>query len=156
MFKLMNYTTEVPAERSIAAIKKLLVEFGANAMMEEYLSDGRIFSIAFKLGTRSYKLPVNYDGIKKVLYANKRQSYRVDSDKKRDEHCYRISWRILHDWIHSQLSLVASGQAAADQVLLPYMFDGKRTLYEAYKQGGLKIEDKRGDERSEPTVYSNA
>lgn len=156
MFKLMNYTTEVPADRSIMAIKKLLVEFGANAIMEEYLSDGKIYSIAFKIGTRSYKLPVNYDGVKRVLFENKR-TRGVDSDRKRDEQSYRVSWRILHDWIHSQLSLVKSGQAMADQVLLPYMmFDGKRTLYEAYKQGGLKIEDKRGDERSEPTVYSNA
>jgi hypothetical protein len=155
MFKLMNYTTEVSADRSIAAIKKLLVEYGASTMMEEYLSDGRIYSIVFKISTRSYKLPVNFDGVKKVMYSGK-QGRGVNSDSKREQQAYRVAWRILHDWVHSQLSLIASGQAAADQVLLPYMFDGKRTLYEAYKQGGLKIEDRRGDDKSEPTVYSNA
>jgi hypothetical protein len=59
--------------------------------------------------------------------------------RNREEQAHRIAWRILKDWIHAQISIVYTGQATPDQIMLPYMYDGKRTLYEAYKDGTLQL-----------------
>lgn len=141
-FKLKNKETEVSAEKSILRIEELLTSFGANAVMKEYSGDGKVRSLSFKLEEKAYKLPVNKEGVYKVLFQNSKQTYRVDGEKNRGERAYRVAWRILKDWLHSQLSITASGQAQPEEVLLPYMFDGKKTLYQAYKDGCLQIEAK--------------
>ena len=38
---LKNYTTGVPADRTILEIERLLADFGASAIMKNYLKDGR-------------------------------------------------------------------------------------------------------------------
>lgn len=137
MFKLKNYTTNVPAGRSIQEVEILLQNFGACAVMKEYLTDGRVNSFCFKIGVKGFKLPVNAAGVEKLLY--KGRSGRVDSSRSRQDQAYRVAWRILRDWLHAQLSLILSGQAEPEQVLLPYLWDGKRTLYEAYSGGLLAL-----------------
>lgn len=136
-FNIKNYSTEVSGERSIREIEKMLTLFGAEAIIKEYLKDGTCYSLAFKIDDNAYKLPSNVKGVKAILYEGKRSYSGRDSEKKRDQRAYRVAWRILKDWIHSQLSLIASGQSIPEEVLLPYMYDGKRTLYQAYKEGKL-------------------
>lgn len=137
---LKNYTTSVNAERTIMEVEQLLAMFGATAVMKQYSGDQRVTGLAFKLGEMTYKLPVNQDGVYQVMFKDlKRISHRVNAGHNREEQAYRVAWRILKDWIHSQMSIIASGQATPEQVLLPYAYDGKRTLYEAYKEGRLQL-----------------
>lgn len=145
-FKLKNYSTSIAAEKSILEIEQLLSQFGASAVMKEFLLDGRVKSLAFKLNDKSFKLPANIEGVKNVLFSGKRERHGRNTMSNRDEQSYRVAWRVLRDWIHSQLSVIASGQAQPEEMLLPFMFDGKRTLYEAYTQGRLQIgENKEND-----------
>jgi hypothetical protein len=136
-FKLAKYTTNVSAERSIAEIEKILANFGAEKIMKDYLQDGRVTSISFMINGKGYKLPTNQEGVFKVLFERKRSG--VNATKSREERAYRVSWRILKDWIYSQLSIIASGQAEPEQVLLPYMWNGKQTFFEAFKDGKLQL-----------------
>jgi len=131
VFKLKDYTTEIKAEKSISEIETMLIDFGANAIFKECLA-GEVSSISFKLGSNAYKLPANKKGVYKVLYDSKRPRHTNNGMKNREEHSYKVSWRIIRDWLHSQLSIIASGQAEPEQVLLPYMRMGTQTLYEAY------------------------
>jgi hypothetical protein len=137
ILKLKNYSTNISAERSIAEIEKILALFGAQAVLKEYTGDGRVRSLSFKLDNKGYQLPANVNGVKSVLYSEKRRYHGRDSMKNRDERAYRVAWRILKDWIYSQLSLIASGQGQPQQILFGYMFDGKRTFYQAYIEGKL-------------------
>jgi hypothetical protein len=134
--KLINYTTSVSADKSIIEIEKILSQFGASAVMKEFRTDGRIICLSFKLDGKGYKIPLNSEGVETVMYKKgaKKESQQLQA--------YRVACRIIKDWIHAQLSLIISGQAQPDQVLLPYLWDGKRTLYEAYRDGKLQIENK--------------
>jgi len=139
--KLKNYSTSVEGEKSIMEIERLLADFGATAIMKTYGVDSQVMSISFKHLNQGYQLPANVEGVNKVLTAGKRQQHSRDLQVHREQQAYRVAWRIIRDWLHSQLSLIASGQAQPDQILLPYLFDGKKTLYEAYKSGQLQIGD---------------
>ena len=138
----MNYTTTIASEKSIMEIEKMLSLFGASAIMKEYLEDGRLRSLSFKLQEKGYKIPANIEGVYEVLYKDKRVSGKRDVMMNRKVNADNVSWRIIKDWLHAQLSIIASGQAQPDEVMLPYLWDGKRTLYQAYKEGRLQLENK--------------
>jgi hypothetical protein len=78
MMPMKNYTTKVPATRSIEAIQTALVKHGATGMLYEYEpGTGRIAALRFRLPlherTVSFALPVNWrqlqrvEGVPKVL-----------------------------------------------------------------------------------------
>ena len=136
-FKLKNYSTSVSGERTIAEIEKMLAGFGAISVIKEYQSDGTVHLLAFKVGDVSYKLPANIKGVYDVMYGNKQRYYGRDSVKNREKQAYRVAWRIIKDWLHAQLSLISSGQAEPEQVLFPYAYDGKSTLFQKWKEKKL-------------------
>ena len=138
-YKLKNYSTTVSAEKTIAEIEKMLSQFGAKAIMKEYNEDGKVRMLSFKYFDKGFKLPANVNGVKKVLYEGKRSYHGRDSMKLREERAYRVTWRIIKDWVHAQLSLIASGQAHPHEIFLPYMYDGERTLYQALKERNFKL-----------------
>jgi hypothetical protein len=146
MNKIKNYSTSVSAERSIAEIEKILALFGAEAIMKEYLADGRVRGLQFKLNNKIFKLPANVNGVREAIFAGKRKYYGRDTMKGRDTRAYNVTWRILKDWIHAQLSLIASGQAHPQEIFLPYLFDGERTLYQIYAEGRLLTSGKPQEE----------
>jgi len=142
---LKDYTTEVGAERTIMEIERILAQFGASKIMKDYLSDGTVNALAFQLNGKGYRLPANIQGVKKILYDGMKEVHAKDVMSKRDVRARNVAWRIIKDWIYAQMSLIASGQAQPDEVLLPYMWDGKRTVYELFKDGKLQLESKGGD-----------
>ncbi|MCK4759331.1 MAG: hypothetical protein KAT69_04750 [Candidatus Aminicenantes bacterium] len=141
-FNIKNYTTDVPAERSIGEIEKLLALFGATAIMKEFSPDGLVDVLCFRLEKQTFKLPANIKGVKTVLFEGKKDYDREALIKSREAKAYRVAWRIIKDWIHAQLSLISSGQAHPHEIFLPYMFDGKQTLYQAYMDGKLLTQGK--------------
>ena len=58
-FKLKNYTTGIPADKSIFEIEAILLKFGATTIQKEMASDGKCTYLAFKLNGRGIKLPAN-------------------------------------------------------------------------------------------------
>ena len=136
-FNIKNYTTDVPADRSILEIEKLLTLFGALAIIKEYDADQKVHSLTFKLQTDAFKLPANVEGVKEILFKGTRSSATKEMEKRREQKAYRVAWRIIKDWTHSQLSLIASGQAQPLEIFLPYMFDGKLTFFEKFEANRL-------------------
>jgi hypothetical protein len=139
--KIKNFSTGVAANKSIVEIEKILTDFGAEAIMKSYTGDGKVKSLAFKYQNNAYMLPSNVEGVYQVMFANKRKYHKTNSMRNHEEQAYRIAWRLLKDWIHSQISIVYSGQAAPDQILLPYMYNGHQTVYEMYKAGRLQLQE---------------
>jgi len=136
-FNIKNYTTDVPADRSILEIERLLTLFGAEAIIKEYDANQRVHSLSFKLKDDAFKLPANIEGVKEILFKGKRPPPTKELEKRRAQKASRVAWRIIKDWTHSQLSLIASGQAKPLEIFLPYMFDGKLTFFEKFEANRL-------------------
>lgn len=145
---LLNYTTEIPASRSVGEIMTILQEAGARAIMLENGPDKQVSAISFALQTSfgdvTFQLPANVGAVILTINAQiaaetraiqqrrqrvRRIPQRLFNDKAQAE---RIAWRIAKDWIEAQVALSAIGCAKLEQVMLPYArtADG-RTFYEA-------------------------
>lgn len=139
-FKLKNYTTSISWEKTIMEIEQILADFGAEAIMKEYYGDGRVeflsFKIKTKFGNRAFKLPANTESVKMIL-----TEQRLCSPAKAQKQAERTAWRLIKDWLHAQVSLVKVGMAEPEQIMLPYMTEGGKTLYERLSQRQLLIEN---------------
>jgi|GEM_PF-2714325 len=58
----------------------------------------------------------------------------------RTDQAMRVGWRIIKDWVHSQLSLVHMNYAEPVEIFLPYIYDMKsnKTVFEQMLEGRLK------------------
>lgn len=131
-----NYTTGVPADRSIAEIQQALVKRGADGIMMTYAPDGRIASLMFRMTIAgrpvSFALPVKWQKFQALL---KRQGVSKWRD---DAYCYRVAWRCLRDWTLAQMALFDTDMVELPQVFLPFaMVTPELTMYDQVMTGKL-------------------
>ena len=142
---LKNYTTEVPAVRSIDNIERLLVSFGAHNIMKQYAEiqpiPGKIcialsFIIEVDGVKMPFKLPANVHKVAIWLRKQKRNS----TDKWVSEQSNRIAWKMQFEILHLQLSQIEMEQVEVLEILLPYVYDiaNDKTYYQKIKDGGFK------------------
>lgn len=138
---LKNYTTKVPANRSIDEIQSALVKNGATGVLYEYeQGTGRISALKFLLPVKGnnvgFSLPVNWRLFQEVL-RNERVGRWEDED-----YCYRVAWRCIRDWVLAQLALFETSMVELPQVFLPFVTsnDGQ-TLYERVASGQFLLSD---------------
>ena len=141
---ILNYTTSVPATKTVGEIQALLVKAKASAVLQEFDENGLIEAISFRISTTHgvvhYKLPANVEGVWKVL-----QRQKVEKRYKSKERASWVAWRICKDWIEAQLAMVEAEIATLPQIFLPYAKTSSgETVYERVeKHGLLLLEDKR-------------
>jgi hypothetical protein len=127
---IKNYTTEVPASRSINAIQDALVKHGATGIQYQYeQGTGRIEAVKFQLPINdtliNFSLPVSWRRFQRVL-----EKQRV-SKWKNEDYVYRVAWRNIHDWVMAQLAFYETEIVDMGQVFLPFVTDKNgQTLYE--------------------------
>lgn len=126
---IKNYTTTVPANRSIEEIQTALVSHGAKGVMYQYEDDGRISAMRFVLEVNgepwNYSLPVEWRKFQECL---KQDDVRRWDD---DDYCYRVAWRNIRDWVLAQMALYETQIVEMPQVFLPFANDSSgKTLYE--------------------------
>jgi hypothetical protein len=143
MSKIANYSTTVPALKSIGEIQGNLVAHGAEKILMDYEKGepvGLSFIVKTPYGETAFKLPSNVDRVQAVL--NKQ---RVRSEVSR-ELATRVAWRILKDWVRANMAILETEMVSIDQIFLPYMQgrDGK-TLYEIMEGRGFALPEGRGD-----------
>jgi hypothetical protein len=146
---ILNYTTEVPAQRSVGEIASLLVRKGAQRLTYDYFEDGRVKAVSFIMRVGDslvpFILPANTAGVAGVLKKEKPYNYsrnRGGIDQyyaAQKDQAERIAWRILKNWVEAQIALIESGQAEPAQVFLPYaqQSDG-RTMYDLFLESKQK------------------
>lgn len=142
----LNYTTKIPANRSVAECQALLAEAGASAvavMYETRQPAGLSFRIAGPAGPQDFTLPVNIAGISRLLAAADYPASVKTAELARyvtREHATRVGWRVLRDWLEAQLAIVAAGMVTLDEIMLPYLQVGKQqTLYQALQSNQLAL-----------------
>ncbi len=137
---ILNYTTQVAAEKSISEITAILSRFGARTIVTDYDDNGNVSGIQFVILIDSLplsiRLPCNVDGVEKSLCKAKGVPHRLMTRLQ----ARRVAWRILKDWLEAQLALFQVGQAEIGQVLMPYAIaDAEgRTVYEMFKESHQK------------------
>lgn len=134
---IKNYTTKIDCYQSIGEIQGVLARHGARKIMIDYGESGQPDGIAFAIQSgqtaQMFILPANVDGVEAVF-----KNQKVKADRQQAE---RTAWRNVRDWIMAQMAFIESGNVQMDEIFLPYLTDGKKTLYQAYKSGQLLLGD---------------
>lgn len=135
---LKNYTSSVPAERTIARIETLLAEAGASDIGKNY-RDGKLLAICFRIQIEesgrhvTIRLPANVDTVYEMLKKEVRRPRPGTLENLRVQ-AARTAWKLMQDWVEVQMSLIRLQQAELLQVFMPYIWDGERSFYTAIKE----------------------
>ena len=138
---IKNYTTKVPAKRSIAEIQDALVSHGALGFQMLYEEGtGKIESLRFllKIDEKSvpFSLPVGWKKFQQVLKNDKVSRWEDE------EYVYRVAWRNIRDWVLAQLALYETQIVEIPQIFLPFATDSSgKTLYEKVVDKQLLLEN---------------
>ena len=139
---LLNYTTSVPAVRTIGQIQGKLAEHGATAVMMNY-DQGRVTSLAFQVegpaGPLSIKLPVDLNATMNVMRKDGLAARYLLPD-----HVYRVAWRIIKDWVEAQMALLDTEMVKMEQIFLPYVITRSgKTVYEIMAKTNFQLTEGR-------------
>src|SRR5947209_8099484 len=108
----MNHTTGVPTTKTLGEISAALVQSGARAITAEYDRDGHPSGITFAMAhhgrTETYRVPVNVAGVHLTLTGQYHRGL-IAPRYASAEQAERVAWRILKDWIRSQLAVIDTG-----------------------------------------------
>lgn len=136
---IMNYTTKIDAHRTVGEIQRTLAKIGASNVSVDY-SDGEPASLLFLLNLKdkyfSFRMPANWRGIYTLLVNDS----MVAKALKTELQARNVAWRILQDWVESQLALIEAQLATPVEIFLPYLVakDGL-TLYQLLGDDRIKL-----------------
>ena len=102
---ILNYTTSIKTEKTASEIQKKLAMAGAKAVLSEYDDGGVMYAMSFRIGTLTFLLPINIDGVHAALKTDQRVPKRLQSR----EQAARVAWRIIKDWIEAQIAIIEAG-----------------------------------------------
>lgn len=141
---IKNYTTTIKPEKTIAEIQQILAKHKAKAILTEYDSEGNVIALSFKVetirGEVGIRLPVNTEKVLQVLKKQRRNNSQVKDTK---EQALKTGWRNIKDWIDAQMALIETEMVTIDEIFLPYILNSRnQTLYEAFRENQLLLEDK--------------
>lgn len=143
--KPLNYTTVIPAKRTVGECSDLLAEAGAARVATVY-EDKKPVGLSFRLempsGWQDFTLPVNVAGVAKMLAALELSTKWGPTERTRIKsaaHALDVAWRVVKDWLEAQLALIAAEMVSLDQVMLPYLQLDQGTLYEVIRDQHLAL-----------------
>lgn len=135
---VLNYTTKISEQKTIAEIQSLLINQGATNISVDYqekLPTALTFSIKFRDGFLNFRLPSKWNGVYKVML----EDTNIPKKYKTEEQARRVAWRITKDWVEAQIAIIQAELAELPEIFLPYaVTDSGQTVYEAVKDKGLK------------------
>ncbi len=146
---LLNYTTTVPAQRTIEQIQRLLVKHGAKAIMTEYDNNREITGLAFRVnsahGELPIRLPVKVEAVEAILYRDWDEG-RMERKYTREGHARRVAWRIMKDWLEVQMALIETEMVTMAEVFLSYVQVGEGiSVYKALSDRRFQLPPGRSD-----------
>jgi len=133
---IKNYTTEIPASKTIGEIQVILAKAGAKGIAMEFDDSGSIESLFFKLKVEGkelpFKLPAKPEAVYKVLHAHKQSEWKYGEQRRQNS--LDVAWRIVKEWLEMQLTMIELEPAEAAEIFFPYLVTGSnKTLYETMK-----------------------
>ena len=137
---LKNYTSTVPAVRSISYIETKLAQNGARQILKLYDEESRVTGLCFIIPMNGrdmpFKLPANIEACERTLRANLSSRARPETKKKIVQQAERTAWKILLDWVEAQIAMIELAQVEVLEVFLPYVYDHSKqqTYFEKLKE----------------------
>ena len=128
---LLNYTTQISADKTITEIQKCLATHGAKMIVNEYDDNGFIIGLSFAIeldGQKvGFRLPCDWRPVLQILEEDR----KVPRNKKTQEQAIRVAWMIIKDWVEAQMAIVETKMVKTEQVFLPYAVQKNgKTLYD--------------------------
>ena len=139
---ILNYTTTVDSFKTVSEIEYILVKHNAKSIMKNY--DGEsITGLSFLIDTGvqqiPVRLPVKVDECFEVLKQEKKKGTK--NIKATREQAERVAWRILKDWVATQMALLDMQMVRFEEIFLPYIeTDNGQTVFERLKEKQFLIE----------------
>lgn len=135
----LNYTTKIPADRSIAEISQMLAKAGAKKIMHDYDDSGNINALSFMIELDGqpigFRLPTDWRPVSQIIAEIRRNNTKLSRDVLTDQHAINVAWRITKDWVEAQLALLETKMVTTQQLFLPYaVTNNGETLYEHIAQ----------------------
>ena len=136
---LKNYTSTVSASKSISHIEETLAWHKAKSIVKTYdengLPEGIAFYLEFEGKLLPFKLPAHIHAVEKILSSGKPYT----NENKIKEQAQRTAWKIISDWIDSQLAMVEIDQAQMMEMFFQYIWDEKKnkSLFQLAQEKGV-------------------
>jgi hypothetical protein len=132
---IKNYTTEIDPSRTAGEITRILAAFKARRIQQEFDEKGDLSALSFSIVVDGqelyYRLPARPEGVLKTLKRDAPPRYHTLA------HARRVAWRIVKDWIDSQLAMIEAGAAEPQEIFFPYMLvNADETICEAISRRG--------------------
>ncbi|HEY0792245.1 MAG TPA: hypothetical protein VGD78_14365, partial [Chthoniobacterales bacterium] len=116
---ILNYTTTIGVEQTVAEITRLLAQAKAQAILTEF-DEGMVSALSFRIktefGVLTFRLPARVEQVYRVLARNPKIPPRLRTK----DQAARVAWRIIKDWLEAQLAMIEAGLVDLEQVFLPY------------------------------------
>ena len=150
-----NYTTEISVEKTVMEIERILIKFGAGGIYKDY-QGSKLSGIMFYLVKDNqkipFKIPMSIEKTRTIIVKAVNEGKlpkKFLQEPLRSEQGERVAWRIIKDWIDSQLSLLEMEFADAVEILLPYAYNvvEQKTMYQKFiekKEEYLALEKHEG------------
>ena len=89
------------------------------------------FRIATEFGLLTFRLSANIDAVYLILHRSRLIAPRLRTRPQ----AARVAWRIIRQWLDTQLAMIQAGLVGLEQVMLPFAQDSSGlTLYECMAQ----------------------
>lgn len=107
-------------------------------------NNGEITDLAFKIitpnGELCIKLPANIDRVLQVLHNQKKKNNQIKDTR---EQATKVAWRIIKDWVDSQMAILETEMVEMEEIFLPYIVNNDgQTLYESFKNNQMLLNEK--------------
>lgn len=115
---ILNYSTTISVEKTCNEIQSILIKHGASKIVFDYENQIPInltFVCNFKGQIAFFSLPCRFTGVLKAM-----KSQGVQKSFLNEAQALRTGWRILKDWINSQMAIVEAEMAELPEVFLQY------------------------------------
>ena len=140
---ILNYTTVITVGKTIGEISEMLRMHGASDILTSYDGDKNPSQLSFRVqtqwGLRPFSLPANVHGVYAVLC---KQASKGSIPRKfaTMEQAHRVAWRIVREWLLSQLAIIEAELVSMEQVFLPYLVvKDESTLYDVLNSNELEL-----------------
>lgn len=139
---IKNYTTKIPANRSLSELTDLLQRNGATGIITDF-DGGRVSSLIFKTvidgNTMAFCMPLMWRECAEAIKCDATipMAYRRRA-KNDDDYAYCVALRQLRDWVEAQMTFIQLRMVTLPQVFLPYAMNRSgKTLYECFEKNPM-------------------
>lgn len=141
--QLKNYTSTKPASLTISYIEAYLAECGVTGISKQYENGVPValfFHVEINPSRYTIRLPAQIEKVQDYFWNEYVSATRRPRKTREDfaDQAQRTAWKIQQDWVQVQMSLIKLKQVDFLQVFMGFLWDGKRSYYEALQDSKFK------------------